>query len=384
MSYNKHQWCEKSPVKPYDRDQSDWSESPWKSQAWNSPEPKTPEKQWVNNQWQQSTSWGIPGGANMPASFTSADQHFDSNSVFGSPLFKVVQSTPWSRRCSIANKPLDQVTLADLSYRGWEEPALRWLSSGRYCSPVWRRNVPEAVFCAALLAALRDAKVDIDQTSASIWQDLHPQETMPDKRQQATSFMLPLVKQIVQIFQTYKPSEVLNEQMETIERLQAELQDLKENGPKDTNPPSPTNTDRPPLKRARGSSAKAEVPKARAKSSVSKASDKEEDHTPPTVLQAFSITKPTNVLSGCSPKSNADFAVTAWLGKHLKEVPEARRTELTKYVKEVTESYKNTSEAAKPSLKQISEKWGLPKSLSSKLSEKSLLGLIATAAFQAA
>ena len=310
---------------PYDRVQSDWSDCAWKSQAWNSPEQKTPEKQWVNNQWQQSTSWGIPGVTNLPTSFASADQRYDSNSVFGSPLFKVVQSTPWSRRCSIANKPLDQVTLADLSYRGWEEPALRWLSSGRYCSPVWRRNVSEAVFCTALLASLRDAKVDIDQTTALIWQDLHPQETMPDKRQQATSFMLPLVKQIVQIFQTYKPSEVLNEQMETIERLQAELQDLKENGPKDKNPPSPTNTDRPPLKRARGSSKKPEVPKARAKSSVSKASDKEGDQTPPTVLQAFSITKPTDVLSGCSPKSNTDFAVTAWLAKHLKDVPEARR-----------------------------------------------------------
>ena len=128
----------------YNKESGPWQESPWKQGR------QEEEHSWSSSSWAESnsnsgskSSWptsnneeSSQGGAQIPAEFQSSPLHLESQVIWGSPLFRHVQSSPWTRKVGLANKSMTTVTMADISFRGWEEPAVRWLSAGRYVSPV--------------------------------------------------------------------------------------------------------------------------------------------------------------------------------------------------------------------------------------------------------
>ena len=102
-----------------------------------------------NKQEQQSWSssshgwWGSSNDATptvpaakpvIPTNFKSDDKFFDSTAVgSGNHQFhRVVQSTDWSRKAQIGGRPVDDLRVYVLCFRGMSEFSLRMLSEGRF------------------------------------------------------------------------------------------------------------------------------------------------------------------------------------------------------------------------------------------------------------
>eukprot|EP00439_Symbiodinium_sp_Y106_P016257 s1569_g2.t1 len=131
-----------------------------------------------NKQEQQSWSssshgwWGSSNDATptvpaakpvIPTNFKSDDKFFDSTAVgSGNHQFhRVVQSTDWSRKAQIRGRPVDDLRVYVLCFRGMSEFSLRMLSEGRFQSIVWTRNTAESVLVTQLLKGIREMKGDV-------------------------------------------------------------------------------------------------------------------------------------------------------------------------------------------------------------------------------
>lgn len=360
-----------------DKDSSPWKESPWKRGR------QEEEHTWSSSTWAESnskSSWPTgdseeqtQGGAQLPAGFQPSPLHLDSQVVWGSPLFRLVQSSPWTRKVGLANKPMTTVTMADISFRGWEEPAVRWLSAGRYVSPVYCRSVSESVFVTAFLAAMRDAKIDLDSILPTVWATKHPDQTMPDKHANASLYMSPLARSLVEHIQAFQPVTVPEASPSEVAELKARIAELESRATA-----SPVSSGKPATSTKPAANSSSHGRSARPKPA---AKTQTESSTP----NAFKPGRNNGPLKACSPKSATDFAVTAWLGKFKKDnIPEDRHPEFDTHVAEIRSWYQAAEETSRPDLKATAEKWGLSKALAGKLTDKSLLGLIATAAFAAA
>ena len=129
--------------------------------------------------------------------------------IEGIQLKRHVESTAWSSKQGLAGRALDKITLADLTYRGWHEQSLRYLSHGRFTSVVFTKNVSESVFVSKLLTGLRESNIDLDRLAEHVHR--HQGHHVPSKHEDALQFMEPLVDHVVmslnQLNQTVLPSE---------------------------------------------------------------------------------------------------------------------------------------------------------------------------------
>ena len=74
----------------------------------------------------------------------------DNCEKYGYKLHRKVQPTNWSRKRQLAGRPVEDISIVDITKNGWEEHALRVLSQGSFVTPVWARSTSEAVFAAGL------------------------------------------------------------------------------------------------------------------------------------------------------------------------------------------------------------------------------------------
>ena len=79
---------------------------------------------------------------------------------------------------------------------------IRGLSHGKFTGVVLTKSIAESVFTARLLSALREKKIDIDETVKAMHKD-KTKRTIPDKTSEATKFIQPLVDMVMQQMQPY-------------------------------------------------------------------------------------------------------------------------------------------------------------------------------------
>jgi hypothetical protein len=89
-------------------------------------------------------------------------------------------------------------------------------------------------------------------------------------------------------------------------------------------------------------------------------------------------------LSQNCPKSDKQSDVRAWMKEYKKKLSKEDNAKLDQFVQSVSNKYNEASAATKPSLPDVAAKWGLPVALAAKISEDSLLQIIAMAAFSVA
>ena len=166
------------------------SSSWWKLSEWSEPSSwewhsnTTSSSSWQEGQsWQQAQQWTAttkptepvrPPKALLPDHFQSDDKFYDRQPVGkGShQLFRTVQPTEWSRKTSLAGRPIEDIRAWELSHRGLSEFSFRLLSEGRYQGIVWTRSASEAVFLTQLMKRIREVGVDIDEVARTFHTDV--------------------------------------------------------------------------------------------------------------------------------------------------------------------------------------------------------------------
>lgn len=365
MSYGKSTtWQDKSwREKPYEQS----SDKPWQSDSWKS------------DAWSKSDSWkewqadrNVRGGAQFPDHFEPNRECLDANVHWGGPLYRHVQSTPWSRKHGLAGKAMVDVSCADLSYKGWDEPALRWISSGRYASPIWCKSISESVFLTGMLAAMRDNKFRLDDLASVLWKD---HDEPPDKIQHAIAFMKPLILKAIDAMKTVQSCSP---------KSSAECREPSAPMPDEKEPPvTPIAVKRKaspalaPSKRGKSTSSTLPVVADEAEVPDSGVPD---EYDPDLALHPPGQ---QSILTTCMPRSLTDFAFLHWVANFkAAHVPVDQHIEFDNYAKLVETLY-NTQNVPIEKLRDAAKLWGLPSDLCSKAQKTALLRLVAAAAFVA-
>ena len=131
--------------------------------------------------WTPPSSSPAPA-VSLPSKFAPDDRHYDSTSVFGFSLKKIVEATHWSRKKGFSARDVMDIRAHELMFHGTEEWALRLLSHGRFISVIPTRSVAESVIMSQILSVIRKKHYDIDGTAEAIWRHVHPGKEPPSKR----------------------------------------------------------------------------------------------------------------------------------------------------------------------------------------------------------
>ena len=94
------------------------------------------QKWWESRQDSSSDPVVAAPKPSIPSHFKSDEKFFDSTAMgSGNHQFhRTVQSTDWSRKAQIAGRPVDDLRVLELCFRGFSEFSLRLLSEGRFQS----------------------------------------------------------------------------------------------------------------------------------------------------------------------------------------------------------------------------------------------------------
>ena len=152
----------------------------------------------------------------------------DETLVYRSTLKRHIEPSAWSRAKGIAGKPAQDVKLTDLTHKGIQEWMIRGLSHGKFTGVVLTKSIAEIVLAARLLSALREKRVDIDETVKAIHKDT-TKKTIPDKTSEATKFIQPLVDMVMEQLQPYL---VTMDQTATSSGDNKEFQDMQQDNAK--------------------------------------------------------------------------------------------------------------------------------------------------------
>jgi hypothetical protein len=117
-----------------------WSDS--HKNSWDQSQPES--------KWDQTKPSASITQTPVPSDFQADEEFLDNREKYGYKLHRKVQPTNWSRKRQLAGRPVEDISIVDITKNGWEEHALRVLSQGSFVTPVWARSTSEAVFAAGL------------------------------------------------------------------------------------------------------------------------------------------------------------------------------------------------------------------------------------------
>ena len=204
------------------------------SRQWSTASGYQSDRDWNRGkQWSSSTNdwWGTNKDTNkdanltvpapnpvIPAKFKSDDKFFDSTAVgSGNHQFhRVIQSTDWSRKAQLAGRPMDDLRVHELCFRGRSEFSLRMLSEGAFSRT---RNSAESVLVTQLFKGIREMKADIDLVALKCLKE--KSLPLPDKHKQASAFMQPLVDTLLKDVKSRVPAPASSSQVESEELIRA-------------------------------------------------------------------------------------------------------------------------------------------------------------------
>ena len=99
---------------------------------------------------------------------------------------------------------MQDIKLTDLTHKDIQEWMIRGLSHGKFTGVVLTKSIAESVLTARLLSALREKRVDIDETVKAMRKGKDKtKQAIPDKTSEATKFIQPLVDAVVHNLQPF-------------------------------------------------------------------------------------------------------------------------------------------------------------------------------------
>ena len=290
----------------------------------------------------------------LPEEFMVTQDCYDARPQGGRKLFKTVQPTQWSRDWGLAGKRIEEITLPQLSWLGWENWGLRSLSAGSYTSLVFARSVREGQLLDQLQRELRSRHVDVE-SAAIQWaqhENVLPKSssgassvlTREDKNEAMSKFVGWIADQV----QKWNVSAVEGSQQARIQELERQLTEMREaQASGSSNPNKRKVPDKPP-------------------------GDHGERLTVDDVFQANPPKKPLR--TDCPSKAGTS-SVTAW----LKKLPQKTQDKAMADYKSIEPMMKTWDEDQLTSLRDIAAAWGLPVSLAASMGNKDLVRVIVTA-----
>jgi hypothetical protein len=368
-----------------------WNASPWHS---------TPDKKSWNDSsptWKDSTSWkssnvssgSFTQGAQIPKEFQQSDEFLDERMIKGVQFKRHIESTAWSRKHGLAGKPMEQVVLADLAYRGWHEQSLRYLSLGRFTNVLFTKSISESVFVTCLLQGLRDSGVDLDKLA----ENMHRQNgsAVPSKHDDAQQFMAPLthvIDSLSELDQLITPVSRHPKVLELEEKLDKARASGFKVSPERTSPgkrkASPTPT--LPLKSQRNiKDALLQSAGTAGKPTIEVRSDEPSPTNSPTNDPSSNIFSPSSSfrpLESNTPTDGSSKAVAKWLAAIRKNLPRTKENKLREHLKEVKRLFDEATEVH--SLPDLAAKYGLPVKIAAEASNDDILTMIGAVTFAAA
>ena len=396
-----------------------WESQPWGEQPWS-----TKWDSWSRHS-QPSSSHGKKSQddsqLNLPANFKSNEFFLDTEkqpSVNGFPLHRYVESTPWSRKQNLNGREVSSLKVWELAYRGWQEQSLRHLSAGRFTSVVFCRSIAESVLMSRLLSTLRSQSVDIDQVAQAMFEEAFPEKALPDKRDQASDFIKPMIDQILQLFDKYKTTSQEHSAMKEVEALRKRIQELEQHskpqklsegqGTNSSGQKRPSEYQTPPRPKVRKltqdtpsrqttlsfaeSSSPPEPPSKKPPEAISVAEEdqSEEEGAPhasqnPASVPADAAWHPTSpVLQQYPIQSTQKKQLDQWIENITAALPVAKQPHLAEHIALVESLFESMADDLKPDLQDLANRWGLPLRLASKCSAQGALKVVAVASFLAA
>ena len=299
----------------------------------------------------------------IPRSFSTTDDAFDTATQFCNvPLKKVVAKTNWTDRNGLAGKRIDEVSIIDLLYRGWEDSSLRYLSQGDFVGLIPTRSVAEAVFLSAIRDALRSKKVDIDKMAYEFCKNSNPEVATPDKKSKTKDFMTPVVDQIMKVL--LNPS-------------QARGSEDHKSGPSSATlsgnlPVQDSSLNTPARKRVR--ELEEHIAQLLHVQKKAKVSDKSPE-------DAYCPDIPEKPLDANIPTCGTKIAVRAWITKMSKGMEPDKANALNNYIEGVVK-FKPDPKEHLP-LADVAVAWGLPAKYATEWSTDAVKRIIAVAAMKA-
>ena len=113
----------------------------------------------------QAKDFGSPHGlsgkhdTDLPKSFHSDRNFYDTNEVYGLQFPRQVQASSWAQKHQLAGRDITSLKLHELCWQGWNNFALRSLAQGRYASILFARSIKEATFMSFLCRSSGKAKL---------------------------------------------------------------------------------------------------------------------------------------------------------------------------------------------------------------------------------
>ena len=294
----------------------------------------------------------------LPDEFMVTEDCYDARPQGGRKLFKMVQPTQWSREWGLAGKRIEEITLPQLSWLGWENWGLRSLSAGSYTSLVFARSVREGQLLDQLQRELRSRHVDVE--SAAIQWSEHSNMlsssssgssglSREDKNEAISKFVGWIADQV----QKWSVSAVEGSQQARIKDLERQLREMRE--------------------RQNNNSQGQEKNASRNRLSEKQPAQQDKHLS---VDELFGeLSPPKKPLKADCPSKAGTSSVTAW----LKKLPKGTQEKALADYKLIEPVIKSWDDDKLGSLPDIAAAWGLPISLAANMGNKDLVRVIVAA-----
>ena len=345
-----------------------WNKTSWKNSwdspkasSWDSPKQSGSSSSWANPLG-RDTHYEQNVGSRIPHEFQQTTTFLDERQVLNMQLNRYVESTPWSRKQQLAGKAMEEVTLADVVYRGWNDQSLRYLSTGRFIGVITTRSVSESVFCSRILQSLKESRIDIDQLCEHMHRNSGNQSA-PSKFEKSIDLVNPLVPSIVKHIETLSPA-IAPDASSRIQELEQQIEQMKQSAaPK------------------RSLDSQTALPFKKAKTADQMEQPEEIENEPEE--NAWLHPSSRYIESNC-PISEKEADYKKWLAGIRKKLSRVQQNALTAHLDAVQKQYEAFTTVEKPSLPDLAAKWGLPVTMAASMPEKFLLGVISVASYATA
>ena len=362
-----------------------WAASGWQQSGWDDFT-----SQWYDSEHKygydsrQSTLGKNQGDADLPSHFKPSKNYLDETLVYRSTLKRYIEPSAWSRAKGIAGKPVQDVRLTDLTHKGIQEWMIRGLSHGKFTGVVLTKSIAESVFTARLLSALREKKVDIDETVKAMHKD-KSKRTIPDKTSEATKFIQPLVDVVIQQLQpclatidqtTVTTSSGDNKEFQDMQQDNAKLRQKLQQAGIPITPVKRKSTKRDAEPTASSPEEDADIEGQDQPLPVQTSMAKKRKTTNQGKCKADILNEPTDVLSDNLP-SNVNN-IKSWVAAIRKDLSISKQKQFDSHVNKMLQVIEG-KKCKKDELQTMATRWGLPFSMANTASPKSLQNIIAVA-----
>ena len=346
-----------------------WKQGTWGQQT--AASPATPPS------WTKPKDFGSPHGpsdkhdTNLPKTFHSDRNFYDTNEVYGLQFPRQVQASSWAQKHQLAGRDITSLKLHELCWQGWNNFALRSLAQGRYASILFARSIKEATFMSFLMQKFRESKADLDQF-AQVYcdqQGLTVDSSLSESAQKSAK-MKHFCESIYNHCKQYQQQELCDAQ-ERIKELEQQLVQAQKSAPTSSSVKTPSK--RPSAEDPTSDNKKRRLPIA-----SSPASQKPVKPAQTLLEKAFdSNFEASKVLESQAPVSAVPQSTSKWI-QNLNLDPKLKE-ELVQSCKSASATVKSFSEEERTTLPQRAADFGFPVRLLTTAKEPDLLKIVLAA-----